>query len=300
MDKEEFIFLNFKNDNYFEENSYFLENFKIENLIKGDKEKIEIEIDNIINKKIEIKIAENKTPYHNILNNNNNKLLFLIEKTKRRRKLNMNNTNELIINNKKNNIREENNLVNNFYKESTKSNKFICHNIQKDKIYRKDYYYKHFKAIFGKYVKNKINDLKNKCFPNLIFNNFSTPSYYFIGNPKEIDNFNFLSWSIKEIMIYKENVKKINRQHNNRLLIDYINKSGEKTKDKKAYTELIAYINNKLENAFLDFYENQNEFDKICKDENCIFFDNFFKKETGYSLLEKYGFLKVIQKNYQK
>ena len=301
MDNEEFIFLNFKNDNYFEENSYFLENFKIENWRKGDKEKIEIEIDNIINKKIEIKIAENKTPYHNILNNNNNnKLLFLIEKTKRRRKLNMNNTNELIINNKKNNIREENNLVNNFCKESTKSNKFICHNIQKEKIYRKDYYYKHFKAIFGKYVKNKINDLKNKCFPNLIFNNFSTPSYYFIGNPKEIDNFNFLSWSIKEIMIYKENVKKINRQHNNRLLIDYINKSGEKTKDKKAYTELIAYINNKLENAFLDFYENQNEFDKICKDENCIFFDNFFKKETGYSLLEKYGFLKVIQKNYQK
>ena len=35
-------------------------------------------------------------------------------------------------------------------------------------------------------------------------------------------------------MIYKENAKKINRQHNNRLLIDYINKSGGKTKDKKA------------------------------------------------------------------
>ena len=101
-------------------------------------------------------------------------------------------------------------------------------------------------------------------------------------------------------MMCKENVKKINRQHNNRLLIDYINKSGEKTKDKKAYTELIDYINNKLENAFLDFYENQNEFDKICKDENCIFFDNFFNKETGYSFLEKNGFLKVIQKNYQK
>ena len=211
----------------------------------------------------------------------------------------MNNNNELMINNDKNNIRK-NNLEPNFYKQTKKNNKFICHNVQKEKIYRKDYYYKHFKAIFGKYVKNKINDLKNKCFPNLIFNNFSTPSYYFIGNPKEIDNFKFLSWSIKEIMIYKENVKKINRQHNNRLLIDYINKSGEKTKDKKAYTELIDYINNKLENAFLDFYENQNEFDKICKDENCIFFDNFFKKETGYSLLEKYGFLKVIQKNCQK
>ena len=60
MDKEEFIFLNFKNDNYFEENSYFLENFKIENLIKGDKEKIEIEIYNIINKKIELRLQKIK------------------------------------------------------------------------------------------------------------------------------------------------------------------------------------------------------------------------------------------------
>ena len=48
--------------------------------------------------------------------------------------------------------------------------------------------------------------------------------------------------------------------------------------DKKVYTELIEYINNKFENAFLDFFKNQNEFDKIYKDENCIFFDNIFKK----------------------
>ena len=60
MDKEEFIFLNFKNYNYFEENSYILENFKIENLIKGDKEKIEIEIYNIINKKIELRLQKIK------------------------------------------------------------------------------------------------------------------------------------------------------------------------------------------------------------------------------------------------
>ena len=70
--------------------------------------------------------------------------------------------------------------------------------------------------------------------------------------------------------------------------------------DKKVYTELFAYINDKSENAFLDFYENQDKFDKIRKDDNCIFFDNFYEKETAYSLLEKYGFLKVIQKNYQK
>ena len=91
-------------------------------------------------------------------------------------------------------------------------------------------------------------------------------------------------------MIYKENVKKINRQHNNRLLIDYINKSGEKTKDKKAYTELIDYINNKLENAFLDFYENQNEFDKICKDENCIILIISLKMKQDIPSLKKMDF----------
>ena len=91
-------------------------------------------------------------------------------------------------------------------------------------------------------------------------------------------------------MIYKENVKKINRQHNNRLLIDYINKSGEKTKDKKAYTELIDYINNKLENAFLDFYENQNEFDKICKDENCIILIISLKRKQDIPSLKKMDF----------
>ena len=47
-----------------------MENFKIENLVKVDKEKIEVEIENILNKKIEIKIAENKSPYQNKLDNN--------------------------------------------------------------------------------------------------------------------------------------------------------------------------------------------------------------------------------------
>ena len=82
-----------------------------------------------MNKKIEIKIAENKNPYQNQLDNKNeNKLLFLIEKTKRKKKLSMNNNNELMINNDKNNIRK-NNLEPNFYKQTKKNNKFIYHNV---------------------------------------------------------------------------------------------------------------------------------------------------------------------------
>ena len=71
-------------------------------------------------------------------------------------------------------------------------------------MYKKDYYYKHFKALFGKYLKNKLNFLKYKCFPTFIFNNFSTPSYSFNGNAKELDNYNFLSYYLKDILVYKE------------------------------------------------------------------------------------------------
>ena len=173
--------------------------------------------------------------------------------------------------------------------------KFKCNNMNKEKIYRKDYYFKHFKAIFGKYIKNKLNNLKNRCFPNFVLNNFSTPDYYFIGNPKQEDNYNFLSWSIKDILIFRENKNKYNRQFNNKMIILYIEKNGNKSKDKDAYNELINYINCKVEDAFLDFYENKSEFEKICSDKDCIFFDEFFKRETGFSLLEKNGFLKVIR-----
>jgi len=48
-------------------------------------------------------------------------------------------------------------------------------------IYRKDAYYKHFKSVFAKYVKDKENKLKNICFPHFNKNNFSALSYkYYI------------------------------------------------------------------------------------------------------------------------
>lgn len=180
-----------------------------------------------------------------------------------------------------------------------KITKFICNTNIKEKVYRKDYYIKHFKAIFVKYLKNKLNDLKNKCFPNLILNNFSVPNYYYTGNPKIIDNYKFLSWTIKEIIIFKQNKSTQNRQFNNKKLIDYIETNDHKSVSKDSYNELIKYINNKLEHAIIEFYENNNEFIKISKDKDCIFFDKFFKRETGFSLLEKNGFLKVLKNHYK-
>ena len=92
-------------------------------------------------------------------------------------------------------------------------------------------------------------------------------------------------------MVYKEKKIESNRQKNNKLHIEYILKNKNKNEDKEAYQDLIFFLNNNLENAFLDFYEN--EFAKINKDEDCIFYDKLFKEETGISLLEKNGFLEI-------
>ena len=293
LNKEELISLNIFQENTnnitFEEDYSIFETFNLDSLFDNYKEKKnKIEKKNFslnTNKKNEIDFVNNMEQLIYSKNSlNNNKLLFLIKKDK----------------NKKNNKKINKSLIiNDETKDEMKKNKLISNKEKKEKIYRKDYYLKHFKAIFGKYLKNKLNNLKNRCFPNFIFNNFSTPNYYFIGNPKLIDNYYFLSWTIREILIFKKSEEKHNRQFNNMLLIDYIEKNEKKTKDKEAYNKLINYINNKLENAFLDFYENKIEFQKICKDEDCIFFDKFFKRETGFSLLEKNGFLKVVQ-SYKK
>jgi hypothetical protein len=204
--------------------------------------------------------------------------------------------NKSLLLNKEQNIKIEKKEKENKEKENKKIIKFFGYKM-KQKLYRKDYYYKHFKSIIGKYIKNKVNNLKNKCFPNYIYNNFSTPNYSFIGNTKELDNFLFLSWSVKSILIYKENKNKANRQYNNKLLIDYIEKNEKKSKDNNAYKELINYLNDTFETVIISFYSDKVEFDKINQDEDCLFYDIFFKKETGVSLLEKNGFLKIIKNN---
>ena len=282
LEKESFL-LNIHQDigNIVEDDFPIFENFDYNLFLednKGPKAKME-------NKNHSLNREDEKTNGYKLKNRliykkpfNNKKILFLVKKDKY-----------------KQNQKDKSQSIDNNNNEMKKFIKFKCNNMNKEKIYRKDYYFKHFKAIFGKYIKNKLNNLKNRCFPNFVLNNFSTPNYYFIGNPKQEDNYNFLSWSIKDILIFRENKNKYNRQFNNKMIILYIEKNGNKSKDKDAYNELINYINCKVEDAFLDFYENKNEFEKICSDKDCIFFDEFFKRETGFSLLEKNGFLKVIR-----
>ena len=141
-------------------------------------------------------------------------------------------------------------------------------------MYRKDAYYKHFKAIFAKYIKNKANKLKNNCFPAYEKNNFSALSYKYTGNPKEKDNYN-------------------------ELLINFIENNESKARDKIMYEELIIFLNDTVENELIKFYKNKEELKNINKDSKCLLYDQYFKKETGISLLETNGFIELLKKYYE-
>ena len=166
-------------------------------------------------------------------------------------------------------------------------------------MYRKDAYYKHFKAIFAKYLKNKANKLKNDCFPLYDKNNFSAVSYKYTGNPKEKDNFMFLSFKIKDLLIYGKNEKIQNRQYNNELIIKFIENNQNKARDKIMYDELIIFLNDTVENELINFYKNKEELKSINKDSKCQLYDQYFKKETGISLLENNGFIELLKKYYE-
>ena len=88
----------------------------------------------------------------------------IIKEYKENKKENFNNNkifnNELKFENGKNKFK--NKEVQKIKKEQTNQNKFICtKRIIKTKMHRKDEYIKHFKAIFAKFLKNKLNALKD-------------------------------------------------------------------------------------------------------------------------------------------
>ena len=124
-------------------------------------------------------------------------------------------------------------------------------------------------------------------------------AYKYTGNPKEKDNYHFLSFKVKDLLSYGKDEKIKNRQYNNELIIKYIEKNEKISKDKKVYYELIQFLNDTVENEINKFYRNKKIIEFLNKDLRCLFFDLHFKKETGISLLEKNGFIKILTKQYK-
>ena len=206
------------------------------------------------------------TPQDNILDFSflplSEKKLFEIEISENK-KFNSNNDKEHI-----------NFLIKQNTKKSIKKNIFLLKgnedviniNNNSNYIYRKDAYYKHFKSIFAKYLKDKVNRLKNNK------NNFSSLVYKYTGNRKKKDNYLFLSFKVKDLFTYGRNDKNKNRQYNNALLIKYIEENKKFTKNEIKYNELINFRNESMETALINFYSDKEEFEVINKDSKCLFY----------------------------
>ena len=237
-----------------------------------------------------------------ILNNNNFELPFISQENKLfEKEINDNlfntdlcNTNNILYYNNKSKKDSNKDTQIKFISKKEILDKNSINNIKL--IYRKDAYYKHFKSIFARYIKDKANKLKNICFPHYNKNNFSALSYKYTGNPKEADNFKFLSFKVKDIITMGKDIKIKNRQYNNELLIRYIEENKELTKDMEAYIDLINFLNNSVEEEIIIFYNDKLEYENLVNDLKCIFFDKHFKFETGFSLLDKNGFIQVLKK----
>ena len=90
--------------------------------------------------------------------------------------------------------------------------------------------------------------------------------------------------AMKEILLYGIDIKKKNRQYNNQQIIKFIEGNEFKTNDKASYKELIKFLNDKLENVLISFYDDNKEFDKIKNDKKYIEFDKHYKHETGKNI----------------
>ena len=108
-----------------------------------------------------------------------------------------------------------------------------------------------------------------------------------------------MSFKVKNLLSYGKDEKIKNRQYNNELIINYIENNESIAKDKKVYNELIKFLNDIIENELINFYRSHKEMEFMNKDIRFLFFDFHFKRETGISLLEKNGFIKILTKKYK-
>lgn len=207
-----------------------------------------------------------------------------------------------IINNqeeKKNEYKEKENTIN-------ISSKLFTSEKAKQKTYRNDFYKKHFKVNFIKFLKSYGNSLiKKSPFPLKLKKKlvFSLPNTIkFTSNSKESDNFNFLFLKIEEILILgKESENGGSLQKKNYQVINIIKNYLEKLneQEEKNFSEIKNFLfDMTLEDAYELFYKSK-DFEDFKKDEKTIFYDKEFIKEKHFSLLENNGFIRLT-KMYQK
>lgn len=169
------------------------------------------------------------------------------------------------------------------------------------KKYRLDYYKKHFKVKFSRWMTDYVNKLIEKCQFKKKIGKLSLPdSKSFTGNPKIRDNKAFLSFKVKDIFSYEDESKlkkeaKYQIQGKNKQKIKNIENEKYMKGNLESFEKLISFLNSNLENAYEKFYSKEKYFKTFSENELTKFYDTFFIIEKGYSLLKEKGFIKLCK-----
>jgi len=175
-------------------------------------------------------------------------------------------------------------------------NKMISNSKEIEK--RNTYIKKYFKTYFSRFLKKQANKIIKKSKLPKKFKKqkiYSPNNLSFSSNTKKLDDYKFLSFTVKEILTYykKENCK-IKYQKKNKETIEEILNFIEGSKDESKYEQIKLFYSMTLEKAYELFYEDE-EFKKFKEDERVIKIDEEVKAINGVSLKEKNGFIHLIK-----
>ena len=204
------------------------------------------------------------------------------------------------------NLSSSENLSSSFFKKQEEinieneshKNKFeiISKNNNKNKYFRVDSAKIHFKVAVSQFFTEQINFLiKKSKLPKKLKKKIHLPHFKkFTSNPKEFDNFQFLSFDLKQILTFGKTDE--NLQGNNYKKILEISEYKKHPEKKK---EIIDFLSLKYEEIIKLFYKSK-KFQKFKENEMTKFFADGIKKEKNISLLEDDGLIKLFKMTDKK
>ena len=161
-----------------------------------------------------------------------------------------------------------------------------------EKRIRIDYLIKSLKSYTSSCIVNHVNDLisRNSRKKEIYKIKICKPNTKFFTSVTKISkNVEFLKMTIKNVLTIGKDDKNGSRQKKNLNVISQIENNSE--------------IKEFLEMTLQDFYEgiffDSKEFKEFCESERSQILDKEFKKENGFSLREKNGYLKYLN-NFRK
>lgn len=168
----------------------------------------------------------------------------------------------------------------------------------KTKKCRNDYLIKKIKVnCFSKFATNKLKSLVKKC---QFQGDLKSAKVYLPDNKAFTQDSNlkrnkvFLDKTLRFIYTLEDD-DKLNKGRNAKLFAKIDEYTGEKNNE--AYDALKRFLDQTVRDTIIEYYDSE-EFEKFSREEEIIENDKAFFKEKGFHLLEKYGFLNLIENKY--